>query len=373
MNFKELTNYLDNLEKIGIPYCDLSVHIGGEEVYRHFCGISDIEKNKKVDNTDIYWLYSTSKVPVCVAVMRLYSENKLDIDDNVSKYLPYFKYITVNSPEGRRKAKREVTIRDLMAMKSGLDYDLKTAHLEKVLNETDGNTQAVAEAISKRGFLFDPGEHFNYSLSHDILGAIIEVASGKKLGEYLDEIIFTPLDMKTFKFGHKADFDKISDQYYYDPYFEKSVPTVKNNMYVLSENYESGGAGLIGSVDDYLKFADTLCRGGTSKDGYELIKEEYINKLTENQMTTEVLQADFENMKQGGYGYALGIRVMIEEGRPSPKGEFGWDSAAGAWVLIDRENDLTAFYAQHVLDCGIVYSTIHHEIKALIYKGLKEE
>jgi len=372
MNFKKLTEYLENLENLGIPYNDLSIHIGGKEIYRNFCGISDMANNKKVDNTDVYWLYSTSKVLICTAVMRLYSENKLDIDDNVSKYLPYFKYITVNSTEGRRPPKREVTIRDLMAMKSGLDYDLKTAHLEKVLNETDGNTQAVCEAISKRGFLFDPGEHFNYSLSHDILGAVIEIASGKKLGEYLDEIIFTPLNMKTFKFGHKADFDKIADQYYYDPYFKKSVKTVKNNMYVLSENYESGGAGLIGSADDYLKFADVLCRGGVSKDGYKLIDEESIKKLTENQMTNDVLLSDFKNMKQGGYGYALGVRVMIEENRPSPKGEFGWDSAAGAWVLIDRENDLTAFYAQHVLDCSIVYSTIHHEIKRLIYEGLKE-
>lgn len=89
-------------------------------------------------------------------------------------------------------------------------------------------------------------------------------------------------------------------------------------------------------------------------------------------MTTKILLEDFKKMKQGGYGYALGVRVMIEEGNFSPVGEFGWDSAAGAWVMIDRKNGITAFYAQHVLDCEIAYDEIHPNIKKLIYQCLDE-
>lgn len=226
MNFDKLSSYIDSLQDVGIPYSDLCVHINGESVYRYMRGISDTKNNKKVSENDIYWLYSSTKVLTCIAVMRLFSENKLDIDDAVSKYLPYFKFITVGAKEGRRPPKREVTIRDLMSMKSGLDYDLKTPWIQKALRETNASTQDIAKAISKRAFLFDPGEHFNYSLSHDILGAIIEVSSGEKLYSYLEKTIFTPLNMKSFRFGKNSDCNIVSDQYIYLPFYKKSE---KNN------------------------------------------------------------------------------------------------------------------------------------------------
>jgi CubicO group peptidase (beta-lactamase class C family) len=369
MNFDIITEYLESLRDISIPACEFSLHIDSKEVYRKSFDFYGTERGKS-----LYWLYSATKIVTATAAMRLLYENKISLDDKVSKYLPYFKEVMIGSKNGRVLPKREITIKDLLSMKSGLNYELSSPWILKAVKESGGEagTQDIVKAISMQALSFQPGEHFQYSLSHDVLGAVIEVASGKKLSEFYSEKIFEPLHMDSFTFSFgKQQKEKMFSQYIYDNYGKRAVPTVLDNIYVLSKNFESGGAGLIGSVDDYMKLADTLCNNGTSKDGYELLPSEYIDIMTSDGLD-EISKKDFDNFNRPGYTYGLGVRVKVQESEDdSPIGEFGWDSAAGAWVMIDRKNKISAFYAQHVLECEPAYNVIHNTLRKLIYKAIK--
>ncbi len=375
MNFEKIGAYLDSLEKDwGIPACDLSIHLHGKEVYRRICGYKDSEKTEKASRDDVYWLYSSSKLFTCTAALQLLDRGVIALEDPVSKYLPYFANLPVQTPEGPKPPKREVTLRDLFTMRSGLTYDLQNPWVLKTMRESDGkaSTQEFLRALTARGLVFEPGEHFFYSLSHDVLGGVIETASGEKLSEYMRKNLFEPLAIETFTFHpDQATYDAMQDQYTYDPLLKKSIPYGKEyNMYALGENYESGGAGLVGGVDDYLKLADALCNFG-EKDGVRILQPETVELLRQNQMSGGSLE-DFHRMRYE-YGYGLGVRVMTDEGRGAPVGEFGWDSAAGAWVTISPEYGLTAFYAQHVIECPDVYRVIHPTLRDLIYEAAKEQ
>lgn len=374
MNFEKVTAYLECLEKDwGIPACDLSIHLHGEEVYRHICGYRDAKKTHRASREDVYWLYSSSKLFTCTAALQLVERGVVGLEDPVSKYLPYFKDLPVQTPDGPKVPKREATVRDLFTMRSGLTYDLQNPWVLKTIRESGGtaSTQELLRALTARGLIFEPGEHFLYSLSHDVLGGVIEIASGKKLSEYFSENIFEPLSMSSFTFHPaEADFEKMQDQYSYGPLKKEAIFYGKRyNMYVLGENYESGGAGLVGGVDDYLKLADALCNFGELR-GVRILRPETVDLMRCNQMSGASLE-DFHKMRYE-YGYGLGVRVMTEAQYGIPVGEFGWDSAAGAWVTISPELGLTAFYAQHVIECPDVYRVIHPTLRNLIYEAAKE-
>ena len=375
MNFEKISAYLDSLgNDWGIPACDLSIHLHGKEVYRRLCGWRDADKREKASRQDVYWLYSSSKLMTCTAALQLIERGVIALEDPVSKYLPFFADLPVLTPDGPKAPKRQATISDLFTMRSGLTYDLQNPWVLKTMRESGGkaSTQELIRALAARGLVFEPGEHFFYSLSHDALGAVIEIASGMKLSEYLSKNIFGPLSMRSFTFHPDSEtFEKMQDQYTYDTLAKRAVQYGKAyNMYAIGENYESGGAGLIGSVDDYMKLADALCNFGES-NGVRILRPETVEAMRTNRMSGSSLE-DFHRMREE-YGYGLGVRVMMEEGRGSPVGEFGWDSAAGAWVTISPEFGLTAFYAQHVLECPDVYRVIHPTLRNLIYEAAKEQ
>ena len=164
----------------------------------------------------------------------------------------------------------------------------------------------------------------------------------------------------------------MSDQFEFNMNTMTSEPVPNRNRYVLTNNYESGGAGLISTVNDYLLFLDAMCHGGVSKDGYRLLSMESINLMRQDQMN-ENSKRDFDSFGRNGYSYGLGVRTLIEKeksGVRSPLGEFGWDGAAGAYALIDVTNNLAIFYIQHVLNCGYVYHVIHPRVRDLTYEML---
>ena len=184
-------------------------------------------------------------------------------------------------------AKNQMTIRHLLSMQSGLNYDLDAPSIIRIKKDTnnEATTRQVIKALAEEPLDFEPGTRFQYSLSHDVLGAVIEVVSGKRLGEYFNDHIFEPLGMKNTGFEltpeRKAN---MSDQFEFNMNTMTSEPVPNRNRYVLTNNYESGGAGLISTVNDYLLFLDAMCHGGVSKDGYRLLSMESINLMRQDQM-----------------------------------------------------------------------------------------
>ena len=388
MDFSKLTKYLDDLEKnYGVPGYDLIVRKDHETVYRRMSGYSDYAKTRPVADSDLYFMYSATKVITMAAVMQLVERGLIGLEDPVAKYLPEFAEMevadhfvlnqwpaqipTLNDPH--HPAKTPITLRMLMTMTAGLNYDIGNAGIVKLREETGGKatTRQMMTAIAKMPLLFEPGTHYSYSLGHDVMAAVIEVVTGQTFGEYLKEYIFDPLGV-TDAYFHLDDTlrSRLTAQYLVDMKSGAMNPTEQTCAYCLSDCYDSGGAGLICTADAYETVMDALACGGVGKTGAQILTPASLAKLAENQLTPEMLP-DYQMPWRMEYGYGLGVRTLIHpENSPTPQGEFGWDSAGGAYSLVDPVNHISVFYVQEILAMIRSYSEIHPALRNLIYESL---
>ncbi|ACL76853.1 serine hydrolase domain-containing protein [Ruminiclostridium cellulolyticum] len=375
MNKAILKDYLDSLESKGVPGCDCVIFHKHKPVFRHTTGFADAGKTKHLTSENLFWLFSATKLITCTAIMQLVEKGKVSLDAPVADYLPEYKHLNVKCGSEVVPAKNTLTIRHLLSMQSGLNYNLQASSILKVLEDTEyeATTRQVIRALANEPLEFEPGTHFLYSLSHDVLGAVIEEVSGQKFGEYLEEHILKPLGMKNTGFELTPDRKaNMSEQFEYDMDTMTSKPISLANCYKLSSKYESGGAGLLSTADDYILFLDAMCNDGVSADGYRVLTRESIDMMRKDQMN-DISKKDFDEFGRIGYSYGLGVRTLVEKERSgvkSPLGEFGWDGAAGAYALIDVKNRLAIFYVQHVRGCGYAYSDIHPKIRDLSYEML---
>lgn len=352
MNFEKLDAYLDSLRERSIPSCDFMLTLDGKCVYRHLSGFRDAEGRIPLDGREAYWVYSMTKPLTCACALRLIQDGALKLEDAVCEYLPEFsKYPTM-------------TIEHLMSMRAGLDYNLEP---EKLAARTDPSTRGVVASISQRPLSFEPGTDFQYSLCHDVLAAVIEVVSGMKFSKYMAKVIFEPLGMAHSGF-HLTEYQKenMCAQYEMDAAQQNArlIGNMKND-YAFSDEYESGGAGLITTVEDYMRFSAAMAQGGKGVISMDTIE------LWRGRRITGKADATWRLFNRIGYGYGLGVRVMVDNSRAkSPLGEFGWDGAAGAYTLIDTQNRLAIVYAQHVRNCGFVYSDIHPTLRDMTYEAV---
>ena len=374
MDFTKLTAYVDSLPAVGVPGCDLTVYRDHEQIYRHSAGFRDAEGSLPIRGDETYCMYSCTKVFTTCAAMQLVARGAVDLDDPVSRYLPAFGSLTVADADGARPAAKAMTLRHLMSMQSGLDYDLEAPAIVRVLRETEGraSTRQLVDAMADKPLSFEPGTNFLYSLSHDVLAAVIEVASGMRFSEYLERHIFAPLGLRTVGFQLDADKSaRMCAQYVSDPDTQALEPYPGDvRQYRLGVNYESGGAGLIADVRDYITFADALACGGRGANGADILSPAMIQLWSANQLGP-VARGSFDEWARKGYSYALGVRTRVDvsTGGRGQIGEFGWDGAAGSWVMIDPVNHLSAFYAMHVIGFGYSYDVIHPTLRSLIYEG----
>lgn len=374
MTRQELTDYLDNLD---MPSRDLIIYKDHKEIYRHFAGYFDKEKTRKIKGDEYYFIYSSTKVTTCTAALQLYERGIIDIDDPVSKYLPEYRGILVKDGDTVRPPKTTLTIRHLFSMTGGFDYDI-TAPAIKAAMDKDAGTREIVKAIAEKPLMFDPGTHFNYSLCHDVLAGVIEVASGMSYGEYLRKNIWEPLGMKntSIRTPSAEILDKMPDQYEYNCRTKEIVPITKTCCYQFTKNYESGGAGIVSTVEDYILIADALASGGVGKNGARILKPETVELMREPQLSPDAL-LDFNKKcaNKPGYSYAFGVRSHIDPEASHSKSslrEFGWDGAAGAYILMDPEHKLSIFYAEHVLLHGPSYEVIHPIIRDAAYDIMNE-
>lgn len=373
MNFEALTKYLDSLQTQGVPGCDVAVYVSHEPVYRHQSG--EAAPGRPMTGNETYWFYSASKVICMTAAMQLVEQGRIHLDDPVSKYLPAYAQLTVADETGVRPAKTVMTIEHLMTMQGGLNYDLESPAIRECLQKygRSATTRQLAEAFVAQPLDFDPGTRFQYSLCHDVMAAVIEVASGMTYGEYLKKNLFDPLGVRHLTFRPAQDeLDRLAARYVWDDQ-ERPIEQERFSLpYRISDNHESGGAGLMGDVDSYILIADALANDGEGRTGAKILSRESIDLMRKPHLSGQSA-IDFDvRCDKVGYTYGLGVRTLCRpETSRGPVGEFGWDSAAGAWVMVDVENHIAAFYAQHILNCGRCYNGIHPVIRDHIYEGLK--
>lgn len=370
MDFQPMKDWMRRMTDWGVPGNVAAVYQNGARVFFHAEGYSDSDKQTPMRGDELFNIYSCSKVTTVVAALQLYERGLFLLDDPVSAFLPAWKDAAVRTPAGAlRKPCRPLTLRHLFTMTGGLTYDLGTPSVEKARRLTGGkmDTVKVAECLAEDPLTFDPGDHWQYSLCHDVLAAVVEVISGERFADYVKRHIWEPLDMTTATFHPTAaDEARMAEQYRDDgsspdadgsgrdgsPPRGRIVNVGKKVGYCLGENYDSGGAGISVCTDDYARFAWALANRGTGLTGERILSPGAVELLRENQLTKEQL-ADFNWIQLRGYGYGLGVRTTLSRagsGFTGPRGEFGWGGAAGATILVDPEANLALFYAEHLLN-----------------------
>lgn len=360
MNFKNMEKLLDSMAMKYYPGIDMCVYKEHKEIFRYQAGYSDIDKKLPMNSKAQYYMFSCTKPITCAAAMQLYEQGEFLMGDYLYDYLPEYKNVCVKEKSENGEVelispKRPIKILDLFTMMAGYDYNLNREAFKKVERETNGKcpTREIIRALASEPLIFHPGEQFHYSLCHDILGAVIEEISGKTLGEYIRENIFEPCGMKNTGFKVTTEIkNNMSPMYRYKGVgnFEK---VELENPYILGEDseYESGGAGLVSNVDDYIKFADAMANGGVAANGRRILSAKAIDIMRQPYVPVE--KFSHPSKVSLGYTYGLGVRTFQypQNGALlSNVGEFGWDGAADSYVLIDPKEKIAMFCAEHMKD-----------------------
>ncbi len=374
MNFNGIEQYMKEflVEEKHVPGCDVAIMKEHELCYRFSCGFSDIGRTAPVSEQDLYYLYSCTKPITVTAAMRLVEEGKLGLDTPVSEYLPAYKKVYLLCNGEHVKPNNTMTVRHLFTMTGGLDYDKDKASTRKVLEDIgdDASTRQIVDSYAESPLAFSPGDRYKYSLCHDVLAAVIEEVAGMRFSDYLSKVIFEPLGMGDTTF-HPTGKQISRIAALYENNDDKICPIYRKPGFYFSSNYESGGGGLVSSVNDYIRFSDTMASGGISQEGYRLLKPESIQRMQVNQLPAITTNSEFSCAAGDGYGYGLGVRTRISHlGGNSPLGEFGWDGAAGCYVMMDPKNKLSIFFAMHLTNWPKLIGCGHAPIRDMAYDAL---
>lgn len=377
MNFDKITAYLESLPAAyDIPSYDCIIMDNHKQVYRHMGGTVDISHTIPVSGENTYLMFSMTKIQTMTALMQLVEQGRLSLQDEVASYLPAYKNLMVremqNGEEKIVPAKEPLRIRHLVSMQSGLDYNLERAGILRTIAEygDSATTRQIVDSFVETPLQFSPGEHFLYSLSHDVVAAIVEVVSGMRFSEYLRKNLWDKLGMKnTHFFKRSVPEPKLAQQFICT---EQGVVPMENDCcYQFTESYESGGAGLVSCTEDYAILADTLACGGISRDGVRILKPETIEIIRTNLLSEQGRKDIVSTMGRVGYGYGCGMQIFMNPelvNSPAKAGVFGWDGAAGSCTIMDRDNNRALVFVIHVRNLGRAYSEIHPKLRDLLFE-----
>ncbi|MBU9720259.1 MULTISPECIES: serine hydrolase domain-containing protein [Bacillaceae] len=365
---KQLSPLLKSFVEKGPTGCALSVSHNGRNVFKEYVGFADVEKGKEITEDTIYRIFSMTKVVTCTAALMLYERGLFLLNDPIETYLPEFsepKFFQKNDSGEATivSATRSIQVKDLFTMTSGLTYEgdgdpterevkkVREAFKKKQEQGEKVTVRDLTKAVASIPLAFDPGTQWRYGLSHDVLGSLVEVISGKTLGEFFEEEIFTPLGMNDTFFQLPEDKKHRFAQMYLKNDAGNLDPWgVLDSHYAPDAAFESGGAGLLSTINDYSRFAELLANGG-ELDGVRLLGKKTVELMTTNHLSPDVL-AHYNWPYLAGYGYGLGVRTMMDPvagGINGSIGEFGWSGLAGTWVMIDPKEKLSAVYMQQLL------------------------
>ena len=372
-NFDALAEHLNSLHERKVPGCSVTVYQDGKKVFGYSAGYADEKCTRDFSTDTPVFLFSCTKPITATAAMQFVENGKIGLDDQVCRYLPEYAdaYITENG--SKVVVGDKMTIRNLFTMSAGLSYDLHSEpirELQKSDRYEKAGTREVVSVFPKAPLWFTPGERFNYSLCHDVLAAVVETVSGMKYGEYLKKNIFEPLEMNDTGFKMSSEqYNRASDLFSVNDEKDLVLCDKEIGEFLITPEYESGGAGLFSTAEDLGRFAAAMSMGGCSADGRRILNEQSI-KL----MTTPQYRYD-RGFTYGlpGYCYGLGVRVLESKSqgqRSSVGGEFGWDGAAGSFVLMDVISHTGIVYTQNVRGWPSLWLGMHIPVRDLSYDAL---
>jgi CubicO group peptidase (beta-lactamase class C family) len=298
----------------------------------------------------IFRIYSMTKPIVSVAAMMLVEEGRLLLTDPVSKYIPAFANLKVGVVNGDKldltPLKRPITIQDLMRHTSGLTYSFTGASpVQKLVRAADAlnSNRSLAEnveAVAALPLMHQPGEVWEYSVSTDVLGRIVEIVEGASLGEVLQRRLFGPLQMvDTAFFTPESKLNRRADPFSFDFMTGGGVDTCN---WTAPPKFESGGGGLMSTLADYSRFAAMLVNGGWL-DGVRILGLQTLAFMASDHLGPEVRKDHF--LLWPGHGFGLGFCVRIDPGKAPTAGnvgEFFWGGMMGTAFWVSPRDSLFA-------------------------------
>jgi CubicO group peptidase (beta-lactamase class C family) len=306
----------------------------------------------------------------------LNEEGKLSLDDPLSKYFPSLQAIKVLDKDELVEPNREATVADLLRHTSGLTYawssnnKIRQAMKDAGVLDRDKELVPMMNGMDKVPLLFQPGSDWVYGCSTDVLGGVVEVASGIPLDRFFRERIFKPLEMEDTGFyvpANKA--DRFAANYNFKDGKLTLKDDPKTSRYLENPAFKSGGGGLCSTAQDYIRFLLMIENGGKF-DGKRYLKKKSVKLMTTNQVSEEAGWVTFGNqIREGvGYGYGFSVRVKMSDWDPDGRvGEYGWGGAASTHYWVSPKDELVVLTLEQVMPYSF---NTEWALKGLIYDAL---
>jgi CubicO group peptidase (beta-lactamase class C family) len=358
MSSKRLNRITERFQKAiddgNLPGAVINIAREGKLVYSNALGWQDVQAGIKMDQDSIFRIYSMTKPIVSVAALVLVEQGKLSLTDPISKYIPAFEKMSVgietkdeqgNPTLTLEPAKKAITVQDLLRHTSGLTYgvlgemnEVKKRYIDAKIFSQHWILEDFANTLATLPLQYQPGTTWEYGHSTDILGRVIEVASGMTLDKFLEKNIFNRLAMKDTSFGvPHAKHDRVAENTI-DRKTGKKIELINVKIPMV---FFAGGHGLTSTADDYLRFCQMLLNGG-ELDGVRILSPKTVRYLSANHLNAGISEGTFY-LPGPGYGFGLGFATRLENGQsawPGSTGEYFWAGYAGTYFWIDPEESL---------------------------------
>lgn len=369
----------------------------GNVVHTEQFGHRDAEAGLEMSSDTIFRIYSMTKPIVSTALMLLHEACAFQLEDPVAKYLPAFGATQVLGSDGSLEAQaRPMEVRDLLTHTSGLTYDFmedtpvgQMYRDARIMNDATRTLEQVVDAIAELPLASQPGSRWHYSVGIDVAARLVEVLSGQSLGAFLRERIFDPLGMIDTGFGvAAADLDRVAAMYGLPDLVAENHSVTNlveaafagfNERIDVSATYPTdtpdvfarGGLGLFSTIGDYARFAQMLINSG-KLNGERIVGRKTLELMHANHLPAELLPFELLGRDNGGLGFGLGSRVMLDvaaSAGPGSVGEFGWAGAAKTYYWVDPVEELVGiFMAQYMT--GV--ESPDRDMRSLVYQAIDD-
>jgi CubicO group peptidase (beta-lactamase class C family) len=376
------------VEEAQLPGWLIVVTRRGRVAHLGRCGHADVEAGRPVEVDTLWRIFSMTKPVTSVAAMMLFEEGAFDLTDPIARWLPEFAQPQVYVKGSALNPLTEPAIEPirlwhLLTHTAGLTYGFHHAHPVDEMYREAGfewgtppglDLAACVERWAQLPLVFQPGSEWNYSVSSDVLGRLVEVVSGQPLDEFFRQRIFGPLGMNDTSFGTES--ENLGALYVPQPGTGKAV---RHNAFGAvgqgRPDCLSGGGGLVSTAADYHRFTQFLLRRG-ELDGVRLLSPRTVALMTSNHLPGDVdLEAYgrplFAEMPFNGFGFGLGFSVLrdaVKAKTLSSPGEFAWGGAASTAFWVDPAEELTAMFFTQLLPSST--HPIRQHLRQLVYQAL---
>ena len=388
--FSRLDSWVETMIATGkLAHAHTTVFKSDATIHTHRAGLMDITGDEPLREDAIFRIYSMTKPVTAVAMMTLIEECACELDDPLAKFIPAFADTRVYRSGGLDDFKTEpprmpFTIRHLLTHTGGLTYANQQVEPVATLyrnNKVDFSAArddfaAAVDTVAGLPLIFHPGQHWHYSISHDVMGRLIEVISGQSFDRFLQERIFEPLKMPDTGFRIAVEnHHRLTAIYGHDKEGRlKDISDYSADRFLRGSTLLSGGGGLVSTSADYLRFARMLLNRG-ELEGARILRPETVDRMTRNDLDGDLpsmgaLEDGGDSM--AGIGFGLIGAIMLDPARSVFSGSFGdycWGGAASTYFWVDPKEDMAVVFMTQLMPPRAL--PIRREVRRHVYDALR--